>query len=498
LNWRAGEPEEKYALTVTSSPETGGLVEIDPPPGATGAYDPAQQVTLTAIPHDDYEFTGWSGDVTGTANPATLTMNGNKQATANFTQRGKEWKSAHVNWRVDYGHCWNRAGTVTVPGASRIRVHFAEVNVEACCDSLTLGAEHFHGIMSNVTSTPTEGDTLPFFLSSNDTVSGHFLIDRVDYQGVSSGVPNRDGALFVEAPGDDCDSPPPPGGWAGMGKMATTVRETAFPLQTSLTELPHVANLGTIALRLDTVAALAPEPVWTVVDAGRPVAHSSQWLPLAEADSYDGWVLIHLRESLPLGTTITVSAGATEVGGQPAVPVQAQYQVASENEQAPNSWQLVEAESVSAIPGLLATQISPAYRMQAEGVYTTPVLVQIDATHAYGANDISLYYFSECALHGGWYPAEHVDGLIVPGSLEYIEGHGKKGVRFLANHSGVFALGAPPRPALGGIAPFPVAITGPALSWRALLLSVLLVATLLQGIHTFRSRTAARAMSPRR
>jgi uncharacterized repeat protein (TIGR02543 family) len=45
----------------------------------------AQTVTLQATPNTGYSFSGWSGDLTGTANPATLTMDSNKTVTATFT-----------------------------------------------------------------------------------------------------------------------------------------------------------------------------------------------------------------------------------------------------------------------------------------------------------------------------------------------------------------------------------------------------------------------------
>jgi uncharacterized repeat protein (TIGR02543 family) len=49
------------------------------------SYDSETDVTLTATPASDEEFTGWSGDLTGTTNPVTITMNSNKTITANFT-----------------------------------------------------------------------------------------------------------------------------------------------------------------------------------------------------------------------------------------------------------------------------------------------------------------------------------------------------------------------------------------------------------------------------
>ncbi len=49
------------------------------------AYNSGDAVVLTATPAVGYTFTGWSGDATGTISPLTVTMNANKNITANFT-----------------------------------------------------------------------------------------------------------------------------------------------------------------------------------------------------------------------------------------------------------------------------------------------------------------------------------------------------------------------------------------------------------------------------
>ncbi len=48
-------------------------------------YTDGTQVELTAIPNADWFFVGWSGDVSGTVNPATVVMNGDKVVTATFS-----------------------------------------------------------------------------------------------------------------------------------------------------------------------------------------------------------------------------------------------------------------------------------------------------------------------------------------------------------------------------------------------------------------------------
>jgi uncharacterized repeat protein (TIGR02543 family) len=73
----AGTPE--YSITVTAS--NGTVVQN---PNQT-TYSTGSQVILTATPITGYQFTGWSGDVSSTTNPLTVTMDGNKNITANFT-----------------------------------------------------------------------------------------------------------------------------------------------------------------------------------------------------------------------------------------------------------------------------------------------------------------------------------------------------------------------------------------------------------------------------
>jgi subtilase family serine protease len=52
----------------------------------TGVYDPGDVVEITATPAVGWEFSGWSGDLGGSAVPEYLTMDSNKTVTATFTE----------------------------------------------------------------------------------------------------------------------------------------------------------------------------------------------------------------------------------------------------------------------------------------------------------------------------------------------------------------------------------------------------------------------------
>jgi hypothetical protein len=71
----------QYALTVDTVGQ--GTVTLDPP---GGIYDAGTVVTLTAIADPGWGFSGWSGDLTGSDNPATITMDADKNITATFVE----------------------------------------------------------------------------------------------------------------------------------------------------------------------------------------------------------------------------------------------------------------------------------------------------------------------------------------------------------------------------------------------------------------------------
>src|SRR5258706_235192 len=71
-----------YTMTVTTVGNGSGTVTKNP---NQATYDWGSTVQLTANPAVSSNFTGWSGDTTGTGNPITFTMRANKSVTATFT-----------------------------------------------------------------------------------------------------------------------------------------------------------------------------------------------------------------------------------------------------------------------------------------------------------------------------------------------------------------------------------------------------------------------------
>ena len=74
-------PPEQYILSISTV--GSGMITPDT---AAGTYDDGAVLSLTAVPDSGWQFAGWSGDLSGTDNPASLTMDSDKSVTAIFTE----------------------------------------------------------------------------------------------------------------------------------------------------------------------------------------------------------------------------------------------------------------------------------------------------------------------------------------------------------------------------------------------------------------------------
>jgi uncharacterized repeat protein (TIGR02543 family) len=81
--WIRGDPSGPmlpHSLTVGDV--VGGSIIVNPETDTTYAY--GTEVELTAVPQDGYLFEGWTGDLTGTANPITIGMTSDRNVSAGF------------------------------------------------------------------------------------------------------------------------------------------------------------------------------------------------------------------------------------------------------------------------------------------------------------------------------------------------------------------------------------------------------------------------------
>jgi hypothetical protein len=84
-----------------------GTIEMSPP---GGSYDEGAEVTLSAVPNEGWKFVSWSGDADGTDSTIVITMDGNKEVTANFS-------NASSLLTYDGAHATSLQGTIDTENA---------------------------------------------------------------------------------------------------------------------------------------------------------------------------------------------------------------------------------------------------------------------------------------------------------------------------------------------------------------------------------------------
>ena len=143
-----------YTLSTSSSPTAGGTIALSP---SGGNYGSGSVVTATATANSGYTFTSWSGALTGTTNPGTITMNASKTLVANFT--------AVPSYSL----------TITTPTNGTITASPAGPNY-ASGTTVTLTANPAAGYQLSAWTGATSGTTNPttLIMNGNKTVSATF------------------------------------------------------------------------------------------------------------------------------------------------------------------------------------------------------------------------------------------------------------------------------------------------------------------------------------
>jgi len=115
-----------YTLDITT---VGGSVVKTPD---KASYDHGETVTLRAIPDTGYSFLSWSGDLSGSNNPATLTMNTDKSIAANFTVVNPDETAPSIS------NCSPAPGSIQVPLNNLMTLDATDDNTGIDPDSIVI------------------------------------------------------------------------------------------------------------------------------------------------------------------------------------------------------------------------------------------------------------------------------------------------------------------------------------------------------------------------
>jgi endo-1,4-beta-xylanase len=169
-----------YTLTVGVS----GSGTSNPSPGSY-SYKAGSAVTITATPLQGSVFSGWSGAVVGTTNPLTMTMDGNKSLTANFTMQSggtgtglKSLATFPIGVAVNAG-TENNSIINSSTSSQQQAVVFPNFNQMTAGNIMKMS--YLHPLENTFTFSQAD-DFVSFARSNGINVHGHTLIWHADYQ----------------------------------------------------------------------------------------------------------------------------------------------------------------------------------------------------------------------------------------------------------------------------------------------------------------------------
>ena len=143
-----------FVVTINA---TNGSVTKNP---NQATYDSNSTVQLTALPSTGYHFTSWSGDLTGSANPVSVTINANKNITANFVANAYTLTVAGINGAVARN-----------PDQA---VYDSNATVQLTANPLP--GYHFTGWSGNFPSGHQLDNPLTVTMDGNKSITGNFAI----------------------------------------------------------------------------------------------------------------------------------------------------------------------------------------------------------------------------------------------------------------------------------------------------------------------------------
>jgi 3-phytase len=160
------------SVTITQAPVTYYSLQVSTTGSGTVTKEPNQdtyaagsEVKLTATSATGYQFTGWSGDASGSTNPLSLTMDRNKSITATFTavssqQRVESFTLINANNEQDLFTIEDGA-TINLPSLPSTKL-----NIRANTSPASVGSVKFE--LSGIQSKTYIDSAVPYALQGDD------------------------------------------------------------------------------------------------------------------------------------------------------------------------------------------------------------------------------------------------------------------------------------------------------------------------------------------
>jgi len=209
------------AASYTLNIATSGGGTTSPAAGSYG-YPAGTSVTVTATPASGSTFSGWSGAATGTANPVTIAMDGNKALTATFSASGSHHPCAvpsFIDTDVQPVGWASQAGGTTGGGSATPTLVKTLAEFNAAAKGTTPAVIYVQGALEQGSAT----------IGSNKTVigcsGGASLRGHVDVKAASDVIIRNLAIVGYNCAPPDVD--PAGGGECQNGQDAVTVQKSS-------------------------------------------------------------------------------------------------------------------------------------------------------------------------------------------------------------------------------------------------------------------------------
>ncbi len=252
----------------------------------------------------------------------------------------------------------------------------------------------------------------------------------------------------------------------------STVYEPVMPVSLAGDALRMAQADSVLAIRLRSENAIDPDSIWGPIPGYGEDEANLDWMPAQDGDLRDVWILFQPHETWYLEDLITLTVGADTASGDPVEPATYEFQVESEQdyqgrttEPSEAIWQPqyntdfdaagldlgTESNDTAAVTGTdtqaaseaLPEGISTPFAIGPERVYEVPQRVWLPVPDGVDPNQVRVYYYHGTGDDKGWYPAENVEGWLVPDSYVRLRTNGTTYIGFVVRHAGIVQLGIP-------------------------------------------------------
>jgi hypothetical protein len=262
----------QYLLTAMPQPSGSGSVGFSP--SGDGYYDTGTQLQLTATPSSNsWQFTNWSGDVSSTSNPLSVTTNSAFNVTANFIAANTCGLSPAS---ASFGAGASNGNTVSVAGACGSWSVSVPQDVKWIVITGGASGNGSGTVTYNLLANPNGGTR-----SATLTIAGQSFLITQSGQGclfgltpasVSTGANGGSGTFSVTLSGADCIwSATPNAAWLSITAGSGGTGNGTVTYAVASNQASSFSRTGTISLSTSTT-----QTSFTVTQAGAICSYSLQ------------------------------------------------------------------------------------------------------------------------------------------------------------------------------------------------------------------------------